>query len=476
MKEKVFSNLIWRFGERIVAQLISFIVTIVLARILNPSDYGVVALITVIIAILQILVDGGFGNALIQKKDADDTDFSSVFFFNIVFCSCLYLGIYYYAPSLADFYGNTTMTPMVRVLGLVVIISGVKNVQQAYVSKTMQFKKFFYATLIGTVISAIVGLFMAINGFGAWALIAQHLTNAVFDTIVVWFAVKWRPKLLFSITSLKSMFSYGWKLLVSNLIDTTYGNIRQMLIGKLYSSSDLAFYNRGRYIPNLIVTNINTSIDSVLFPVMSGEQDDSVRLKAMAQRSIKVSNYIMSPLMMGIAFMAEPIIKMVLTDKWLPCVPYVRIFCILYMFQPIQTVNTNVIKATGHSGIRLYQEIVTKIVGLLLLFISLKHGVLAIAYAYLFGNFINQYVNSYPNKKLIKYSYWEQLKDILPSIALAVFMGGAVYCISYLTIPLFVQIVIQIAFGIVVYIFGSIILKIDSFYYIIDMIKKWTKK
>ncbi len=471
MREKVFSNLIWRFGERILAQLISFVVTIVLARILSPTDYGIVALLTVISTILQILVDGGFGNALIQKENADDLDFSSVFYFNIIFCLVLYAGVFFLSPAIANFYSEPKMSAMLRVLGVLIIVSGVKNIQQAYISRTLQFKKFFWATLTGTLISGVVGIVLALSGMGAWALIAQILTNAIIDTVIIWITVKWRPKRMFSFRRLKSLFSYGWKLLVSTLIDTLYGNVRQLIIGKIYSSSDLAYYNRGRYIPNMIVINVNTSIDSVLFPTMSNYQSDIGKLKSMAQRSIKVSNYIMSPMMMGIAFLAEPIIKLLLTDKWLPCVPFVRIFCILYMFQPIQTVNTNIIKALGYSDIRLKQEVITKTIGLLLLLISLKYGVLMIAYAYLLGNFINQFVNSFPSKKLIGYSYWEQLRDIMPSITLSIVMGIIVYLFSFVGLPMCLKLFVQIAVGVIIYILGSFVFKIDSFYYLLSVLR-----
>jgi O-antigen/teichoic acid export membrane protein len=472
MKEKVFSNLIWRFAERTGAQVISFIVTIILARILEPEVYGNVALITVFTSIMQVFVDGGMGNALIQKKDADDTDFSTVFYFNIVFCSVVYILIFVCAPHLASFYEDQTLTNMIRVASVIILISGMKNIQQAYVSRTLQFRTFFFATLIGTIVSAVVGISMAYAGFGAWALIGQKFTNAFIDTIALWIIVKWRPKMLFSVRRMYKLFTYGWKLLVSSLIDTLYGNVRQLIIGKLYSASDLAYYNRGRYIPNLVVTNINTSIDSVLFPIMSKSQDDINGVRNMMRRAIKTSNYIMAPMMIGIACMAEPIVTVLLTDKWLPSVPYLRIFCIIYMFQPIHTANANAIKALGRSDISLKLELITKIVGVSILLISMNFGVIAIAISYLINNFINQIINSWPNRKLLNYRYLEQIHDILPNTMLAMFMGGCVYAISYLQMPVIISMILQVVSGIVIYILGSIIFKIDSFDYILETIKK----
>ena len=330
-------NFIWRFAERCGAQLVSFIVSIVLARILVPEDYGTIALVTVFTAILQVFVDSGLGTALIQKKEADDLDFSSVFYFNLVVCVILYIGMFVASPYIAAFYGDDTLTPIIRVLSLTIIISGVKGIQQAYVSRNMLFKRFFFSTIGGTIFSAILGISMAYAGFGVWALVVQQLSNTAIDTLILWITVKWRPKKLFSWSRLKVLLSFGWKLLVSSLLDTGYNNLRNLIIGKMYSSADLAFYNQGDKFPKVIVTNINTSIDSVLLPTMSNVQDDKERVKQMTRRAIKTSTYVMAPLMMGLAFCAEPIVSLVLTDKWLPCVPFLRIFCITYMFWPVHT-------------------------------------------------------------------------------------------------------------------------------------------
>ena len=280
LKQNVFSNVIWRFAERTGAQLVGFIVSIVLARILSPSDYGIVALVSVFTTIMQVFVDTGLGNALIQKKDADDVDFSTVFYTNIAFCLVLYLIIFISAPLIAKLYNNEALTAVTRVLGLTIVISGVKNVQQAYVSRKMIFKKFFFATLVGTIGAGVLGITLAINGAGVWAVVAQQIFNLTVDTIILWITVKWRPKKFFSFTRLKELFSYGWKLLVSSIIDTVYNNVRQLIIGKFYSSSDLAYYNKAKQFPELIVNNVNTSIDSVLLPTMSREQENKEKVSA----------------------------------------------------------------------------------------------------------------------------------------------------------------------------------------------------
>lgn len=468
-KKNVTLNLLWRLAERCGAQGVSFIVSIVLARILSPDDYGKVAIITVIMQLLQVFIDGGLGNALIQKKDADDLDFSSVFYFNMAFCIVIYGALYICAPMIADYYNDVNYIKWIRVLGLILIISGIKNVQQAYVSRMLQFKKFFFATLVGTIISAFVGIAMALYGLGVWALIAQNLVNALIDTVVVWKLVKWRPHKKFSITRLKSLLSYGWKLLASNLIDTLYGNIRQLLIGKLYTSSDLAYYNRGRQFPNIIVMNVNTSIDNVLFPVMSYKQGDIDGLKKLTRKSIMVSNYIMAPLMIGLACAADTIVRLVLTEKWLPCVPFLRVFCVIYLFQPIHTANINVIKAMGRSDLVLKLEVIKKAIGIIMLLASMNYGVMAIAYTYLANNFLNQIINSWPNKKLLSYSYKDQLMDILPSTALALVMGICVIAIGQIKINSLLLLLIQLLVGMVVYGLGSFVFKLEAFNTIREM-------
>ena len=476
MNNNVVKNFLWRFFERCGAQFVTLIVSIVLARILTPSDFGTVSLIMVFTTILQVFVDSGLGTALIQKKDADDLDFSSVFYFNFAICLILYLGMFIASPFIAKFYKDISLTPIIRVISLTIVMSGVKGIQQSYVSRNMLFKKFFFATLGGTLFSAVLGIGMAYAGFGVWAIVAQQLSNTVIDTLILWVTVDWRPKRMFSWQRLKSLLSYGWKLLVSSLLDTIYNNLRNLIIGKIYTSSDLAYYNPGDKFPKVIVMNINASIDSVLLPSMSGEQENKERVKSMTRRAIKTSTYIMAPLMMGLLFCAEPIVRLLLTDKWLPCVPYLRIFCFTYMFWPIHTANLNAIKAMGRSDLFLKLEIIKKVVGLILLFITMRISVMAMAYSLIFSGILSQIINSWPNWKLLNYNYLEQLRDILPSICISVFMGVCVYFIGFLLLPTLLQLIIQVIAGAIIYIVASIVLKLEEFNYLFGMIKSFKKK
>lgn len=470
-RQNVLSNLLWRFLERCGAQLVTLLVSIILARLLDPAVYGTVALVTVITTVLQVFVDGGFATALIQKKDADDLDFSTVFYFNVVVCLFLYILVFLLAPAIANFYRIPELTKVIRVISLIIVISGVKNVQQAYVSRNMLFKRFFYATLGGTLGAAVVGIVLAYFGYGVWALVGQMLFNTTVDTLILWITVKWRPIRAFSFKRLKSLFSFGWKMLAANLIATINGQLRQLIIGKVYSSEDLAFYNRGRQFPDLIVSNINTSIDSVLFPALSNEQDNSDKVRDMTRRSIKVSTYIMAPLMMGLFACADTVVSLVLTDKWLSSVPYLRIFCVSFLFYPIHTANLNAIKATGRSNVLLKLEIIKDTFSVLVLLITMGYGTLTIAYGMLGCSVFSQLVNSWPNRDNLKYTYKQQLMDIIPNCLTALIMGVVVYGVRFLGFGTGNTLVLQVLVGILLYLTISIITRNSSFYYILSIIK-----
>lgn len=471
-KMRALSGLMWRFLERFGAQGVTFAVSVVLARLLDPSVYGIVAIVTVFTTILNVFIDSGLGNALIQKKDADDLDFSTVFFFNIFMCTWLYALLFVSAPLIAGFYKMPELTPVLRVMSLTVIVSAVKNVQQAYVSRHLLFKKFFYATLGGTIGAAALGIWMAYRGYGVWALVAQGLFNTVVDTIILWITVQWRPKWEFSLERFRGLYSFGWKLLVSSLIDTCYNNLRQLIIGKLYTAESLAFYNRGYMIPNVFVGNVNTAIDSVLFPVLSGEQSSRDKVRNMMRRSIRVSSYVMWPIMLGIAACARPLVLILLTEKWEPAIPYVMIFCFSYALLPLQTANLNAIKALGYSDIYLRLEIIRKAAGFCVLFLTMWHGPLLMAASNILIGLINQAVNAWPNIRLLGYSYREQIRDILPSAALSAFMFMTVWALHYLIKNPFFLLPVQVLTGAAVYIGGSIVFRNESFFYIWNTIRE----
>lgn len=474
--QKTISNLLWRFLERCGAQGVALLVSIVLARLLDPQTHGTIALVTVFTTILQVFVNSGMGTALVQKKNADSLDFSTVFYFNVVMGLGLYAVMFVAAPWIAAFYEMPELTPIVRVLSLTLVVAGLKNIQHSYVSKHMIFKKFFFSTIGGTIFSAVVGIAMAYMGFGVWALVAQTLTNQFMAAVILWVTVPWRPTREFSFERLKGLFSYGWKLLVSSLIDTVYNDLRSLIIGKKYSSTDLAFYNKGKQFPNLMVININSSIDSVLLPAMAREQDDKERMRKMTRRAIKTSSFVIMPMMMGMAICAEPLVSLILTDKWLPCVPFLRVFCFTYAFYPINTANLNAIKAMGRSDLFLKLEIVKKVIGIIAILISMHYGVLWMAYSLIFTSVLSQVINAFPNRKLLSYSYGKQLLDILPALLLAAVMGAIVFCVSFLNLSDILTLCVQVPLGAAIYVGGAWLLKLESFFYIKNQAVKILKR
>lgn len=469
------TNLSWKFAERISSQMVSFVVSIVLARILAPSDYGAIAMVMIFVTLANVFVEGGFSSALVQKRDADKLDFSTVFYFSVFFSVVLYAVLYIVAPYISRFYGEgyEILTPVLRVIGLQVIVYGANSVQQAYVSKKMMFKKFFWSTFVGTFVSAVVGLVMAYSGYGIWALVGQQLTSVITNTVVLYLVTKTLPGLMFSFQRLKGLFGYGAKILGASLLVSLFLDLRSLIIGKIYSAKDLAFFDRGRQFPNLIVTNINSSVGAVLFPKMSQEQDDKERIKQTCRNSIRFSSFVMMPLMLGLAACAEPFVRILLTDKWIECVPFLQLFCVIYMFYPMHTANMQAIKALGHSGTFLKLEIIKKSLELIGLLLVMNISVTAIAINMAVLTTLFTFVNAYPNIKLLNYTFKEQMNDILPPIAMSVCMALIVYFIGeILDIPDMCVLIVQILCGISIYLSISFVFKNKEMLYIHSTIKE----
>ena len=475
-KSKVVSNLIWRFFERFGAQAVNIVVGIILARKLGRGPAGDIAVIMAVITILRTFADSGMGNALIQKKEADDLDFSSVFFFNLGFSLILYAGLFLAAPFLSRFYDNPDYVPILRVLGLLVVLSGLYNVQQAYVAKTLQFKRFFFATLGGTLVSAVLSLTMAYRGFGIWALVALQLSSFAVNTVILWFTVEWRPRRMFSFARLKGLLSYGWKLLVAAFLDTVYLQLYPLIIGARYPKEELGQFDKGRNWPDQITQSINASIDAVLLPVLSAEQDDKTRVRDMTRRAIKTSSYVMMPLMMGLAACAKPLVHLLLGDEWMPCVPFLQIFCVIYAFYPLHTANLNAIKAMGRSDVFLKLEIIKKLLETTVLFITVRYGVLAMALGELGCSIASQLINAWPNRKLLDYSYLHQLLDMLPAILLSAAMAALVGLLLLLKLGDLPTLLLQVPLGVAFYVLGSWLLKIDSFLFLWELVLKFLHK
>ena len=470
-KTKVLASLIWKLMERLGAQGVSFIVQIILGRLLMPEDFGAIAIVTVFITLSNVFVQSGFNTALIQKKDADDKDFSSVFYLSTFIATMLYVLLFFTSPYIADYYSSPQLNQVLRVLAIILFFGAFNSIQNAYVARNMMFKKLFFSSTGSVIFSGIVGVIAAYLGLGVWALVLQQITYNLSVSVILWFTVKWRPRLLFSLSKVKVLFSFGWKLLASSLLNTLYMDIRTLIIGRIYNSSMLGFYNRGVQFPKLIVTNMDGAIQSVMLPALSDEQDNKKRVKEMVRRAIVTSSFLVFPMMVGLAVVAEPMIKIVLTDKWLPAAPFLQIFCASYALIPIHTANLQAINALGRSDVFLKLEIIKKVIGILILAISINFGIYAMAWGMVLSGAISSFINAYPNKKLLNYSYLEQWKDIIPSLLISLLMGLTVYVLNFLSIAEFLKLFVQIVVGVVVYILLAKLFKIECFNYLVNTAK-----
>ena len=465
-KKSVLSNMLWRLAERCGAQGVSFIVSLILARLLLPESYGVVSLITVFISIMSLFIDSGFGNALIQKKNADQLDYSTVFHFNVLMGLLLYIFMFVSAPSIARFYNKYYMVSYIRVLSITLVFGGINGVQQAIISKRMQFKRFFYSSLLGTIISAVVGITMAYMQMGVWALIAQRLINQAMSTFFLWFTVRWRPSPVFSIKRLKPMFNFGSRLMISSFANTFMENLAGLIVGKAYSAELLAYYDKGRNIPNLLIQNLQAAVQSVLFPVIAESQEKQTQVKNILQKSVLTSTYCIFPCMTGIAVCADALVRILYTDKWIAMVPYLQLWCFCFAFYLWHTANLQVIRALGRSDIFLKIEIIKQSLALIALLVSAPFGVLAMLCTSCLVSVISLYINSSPNLQLADYGFMEQIKDVLPIFFLNLLMGFSVYFAGLIPLPYLIRLFLQMLIGIVVYIGGSYVFNLEIFFFL----------
>lgn len=469
----IMSGMIWAFAERIGAQLVSTIVGIVLARLLLPEAYGIVAIVTVLITFLNIFVTGGFNSALVQKKEADEKDFNTAFILSFSLSGILYALLYILAPIIAEFYAMPELSAVIRVMGLRLPLASINSIQQAFIQRAMMFSRFFWATLIGTIISGVVGIILAVNGFGVWSLVVQYLTNTTIDTIMLFFVCGWRPKFQFSKSKAKEIWGFSWKVLATQMVYTLEGDVRSIIVGKVFGPADLAYYDQGKKYPSLLVSNISTTIDKVMLPAYSKHQDEKKQLKEMIRKSVRLGIYLLMPVLIGFAVVAESFVSIILTDKWLFAVPYIQIFCLSYLTRPLESSLHQALLAIGKSNIVLICMIAINGTGLGLVFVSvfILKSVFSIALFSLLTTFISYTVFTLATRHYIGYGIREQLQDILPSAIITIAMGGTVYALNWLPFAPFLVLIIQIAVGALEYIVLSHICKLKPFEYIKGLLK-----
>lgn len=473
IKKDSIIGMIWKFAERICTQGVTFVVSIILARLLLPEDYAVVALVMVFITAANIFLTDGFCAALIQKKDVDAKDYSTVLWGGLALSILMYGIIFLIAPFAANFFDLPILSPALRILALQIIIAAVKTVEIAYLTKRMEFRKFFWATIGGTIISAIIGIYMAIQGFGVWALIAQNLVNYTVDTIILYLTIRKRPKLYFSFTRMNALFSFGSKILFSNLLFTVVDQLKTLIIGKVYLQADLAFYTKGRYFPRLLSQNINGPIATVAFPAMSKIQENIDSVRGYLRKGTKFISYCVPIFVLGLAAISRPLVTLLLTEKWLPCVPFIWIGAIYYIFPPIHSLNLEAVKAIGRGDQVLKYGSIKRAVSLLSLLATAWISVEAIAWGSVISALVATFINAYQNKILFDYSYADQFIDIAPNILIGIIMCICVYFIgNILNVNLILTILIQVISGAFIVVLLSLITRNRSFWDIFDMLKK----
>jgi len=459
-RQKTINGMLWSISERFSLQGVQLVVSIILARLLEPSQFGLIGMLSLFMALAQSILDSGFGSALIQKKDADHLDNCSIFYFNILVGIFLTLLLIVFAPAIAAFFDQPILIPLTRFLSLNIFINGFALVQSTILTKQMNFKAQLKINLISVVLSGMIGITLAYLGWGVWSLAMQSVLNTLFRTILYWISSTWKPSLIFSFTALGTMFSFGSKLLLSGLLDTFFQNIYQAFIGKMFSVSELGFYTRAKTMEQTAVTATSSSLGRVLFPAMSPLQDDINRLRQAYKKTIGVSLFFHFPLMFGLIGIADPLIRFLMTDKWAPSIPFFQLLCVAGLLYPLQVLNLNILKVKGRSDLFFRLEVIKKLVVALAILITYRWGVTGLIYGQIGTSLIGYLLNSFYSGQLVNYPMIEQIWDIIPSLITAAIMGLLILGIQpFIPYSLFLQIFLLIIIGIIIYFIQNWVIK-----------------
>lgn len=462
LKEKTVKGVFWSSVDRFSTQGIQFIFSILIARLLLPSDYGTVAMLNIFLAISQTFIDSGFGTALIRKIDRTEEDFSTVFYFNIAVALVFYGVLWLTAPYIADFYEIPLLKDITRVVALTLVFGSFSGIQSAKLSIAIDFRSRAIISITVTLVTGALGLWMAYSGYGVWALVMQSVVSSLLRTILLWAFVRWMPKLVFSWKSFKELFSFGSKLLASALLDTAYNNIYTLVIGKVFSSSALGVYSRADSLAQYPSSNITSVLQGVTFPVLSSIQNEPGRLASAYKKFIRLSAFVVFPLMIGLSAVADPLIRLVLTDKWEGSIYLLQIICFSMMWYPVHVINLNLLQVEGRSDYFLKLEVIKKIQGVIVLCITIPLGLVAMCYGRVVSSVLSLAYNTYYTKKLIGYGFGSQMKDLLPVLLHALVMGLIVWLIVHFLPSLWLKLTVGVVAGIVYYLAGAYIMRFDE--------------
>ena len=428
LRTKAIRGIFWSSAERFSVKGIQFLVMILIARVLSPKEYGLVGMLTVFIAVSDSLINSGFSQALIRKQNRTETDQCTVFYFNIVVSILLYALLFVIAPWIASFYKEPQLLDLTRVLCVIVIIHSFGVVQRAMLTANIDFKTQTKASAVAAMISGGVGVFMAYTGFGVWTLVWQQLLNAGLNTFLLWYFSTWRPRLIYSWNSFRELFSFGSKLMLSGLLDTIYNNLFQLIIGKVYSANSLGYYSRAYHFAEFPSSNITNILQRVTYPVLCNIQDDDQKLAENYRKILKLSAFIMFPMMVGLAAIAYPFIDVILGVKWHFAGALLVPVCFSMMWYPIHAINLNLLQVKGRSDLFLKLEIIKKIMGLTVLAVTVPLGLLAMCYGVIVSSLIALVINTYYTGKLINVGFFLQMKDLSPTILVCFVM----FCSTWL--------------------------------------------
>ena len=477
IKTKVIGGMAWIFGERIMGQMVSMLVTIILARLLAPESYGTISIVLVCINLLDVFVTSSFGSALVQKQEADALDFDTTFVLSFSLSVVLYILLFFVAPLIAAFYEIPELTPILRVMGLRLPLASINNTQNAYIQRRMNFKRSFLAHVFSTIGSGIAGIVMAYCGFGVWALVTQNLTNMLAVTVMLTVMSEWKPKLRFAFQRAKTIWNFGSKVLLTQMVVTLNDDVRSLIVGKVFGTADLAYYDQGKKYPSFIMVNISSTIDRVMLPAYSQVQEDRERILAMLRRSIRVGIFVLAPVLLGFCMVSESFVKVLLTEKWMACVPFMQVFCLSYLTRPLESSSRQALLAIGKSGAVLWAIVAINVTALLGVLVSVFvfESVFAIALSSLLTTMVSLVCFLSLSNKFFGYTLKMQLQDSMPTILVGLIMCLVVGLMGLLPIPAIVTLVLQVLVGMAVYVACSAVLKLEPFTYLLGMLKDMRK-
>lgn len=476
--KKIVSSLAYKSIEQLLNKGLGLIISIVLARLLSPDDFGQLAILTVFINLSQTIVQSGFSSAVVQTKELHKSDYSTTFYISTLLAILMVVILFFCAPFISRLYETEALTTPLRVYSITLLFGAFNSVQLAKLQREMRFKETMITRTVATVLSGAIGIYCAFAGFGLWALVIYNLSSNVLNCLTMLFACHWLPKLEFSMKRAKELWAFGWRMLVSSLLCSLYNDVRSLIIGKKYSTEDLGYYNRGEQFPYVLANTIDTAVQSVMFPALASIQDQKERVKAILSKSVSLGALVIVPILMGLAVVAEPFILLLLTEKWLPAVPYMQIICIGYASYSISSANLTAIKAIGRSDVYMKLETIRRIVMLAILLISVFcfNSIIAIVIGFAISMWLDVAIIMIPVKKLLGYGIKELIKDVWKVLIAVIIMVVAVYLVGIIKLPTIWTLCLQIIVGVIAYVIACILIKEKSFFELLAFIKNKRKK